>query len=85
LHVVGLIDWQHTSILPLFLLTCVPQDVIGHELEGRVPVEYYEEAMSCSRKMKEDVLTSESIKSEEERLQIAAHWPFDDTDKEEYM
>jgi hypothetical protein len=27
LHVVGLIDWQHTSILPLFLLTGIPQQL----------------------------------------------------------
>jgi hypothetical protein len=27
LHVAGLIDWQHTSILPLFLLTGIPQQL----------------------------------------------------------
>ena len=27
LHVVGLIDWQHTSILPLFLLAGIPQQL----------------------------------------------------------
>jgi hypothetical protein len=27
LHVVGLIDWQHTSIIPLFLLTGIPQQL----------------------------------------------------------
>ncbi|THG98003.1 hypothetical protein EW026_g4119 [Hermanssonia centrifuga] len=30
LHVVGLIDWQHTSILPLFLLTGIPQQLQNH-------------------------------------------------------
>jgi hypothetical protein len=59
------------------------EDVIGHGPEGWVPVEYYEEAMACSRKMKEAVLAR--IESEEERVQIAAHWPLDDMDEKEYM
>lgn len=31
LHVVGLIDWQHTSILPLFLLTGIPQQLQNYD------------------------------------------------------
>ncbi|KAF8256640.1 kinase-like domain-containing protein, partial [Lactarius quietus] len=30
LHVIGLIDWQHTSILPLFLLTGIPHQLQNH-------------------------------------------------------
>ena len=67
------------------------QDVIGHGPEGWVPVEHYEEAMACSRKLKEDALAKAELEaeleaeSEEERVLIAAHWPFDDMDEEEYM
>ncbi|EIW87457.1 hypothetical protein CONPUDRAFT_116728 [Coniophora puteana RWD-64-598 SS2] len=59
------------------------RDVIGHGPEGWVPVEYYEEAMARSRKLKEDGLAA--AESEAERAQVEAHWPFDDTDEEEYM
>ena len=59
------------------------QDVIGHGPGGWVPVEHYEEAMACSRKLKEDGLAE--AESEEERVQFAAHWPFNDMDEEEYM
>lgn len=31
LHIVGLIDWQHTSILPLFLLTGIPQQLQNYD------------------------------------------------------
>ena len=30
LHIISLIDWQHTSILPLFLLAGVPQQIQNH-------------------------------------------------------
>jgi hypothetical protein len=60
------------------------QSVIGHAgPEGWVPVEHYEEAMECSRKLKEVELAT--AESEEERILSAAHWPFDDMDEEEYM
>ncbi|KAG1778199.1 protein kinase subdomain-containing protein PKL CAK Fmp29 [Suillus placidus] len=58
------------------------RDVIGFGQEGWVPVEHYEEAMALSKKLKEDGLAA--AESEEERAQIAAHWPFDDMDEEEY-
>lgn len=57
--------------------------MIGHGQEGWVPVELYEEAMAPSRKLKEDGLAE--FESEEERVQIAAQWPFDDMDEEEYI
>lgn len=31
LHVIGLIDWQHTSILPLFLLAGIPQQLQNYD------------------------------------------------------
>lgn len=31
LHIVGLIDWQHTSILPLFLLAGIPQELQNYD------------------------------------------------------
>ena len=61
----------------------VCQNLIGHRSEGWVPVEHYEEAMERSRKLKEDGLAA--CESKEERVQIAAHWVFDDMDEEEYM
>jgi hypothetical protein len=59
------------------------RDVIGFGPEGWVPAQHYEEAMALSKKMKEDVLAA--AESEEERAQIAAHWPWDDMDEEDYM
>ncbi|KAI5999162.1 protein kinase subdomain-containing protein PKL CAK Fmp29 [Pisolithus albus] len=49
--------------------------------EGWVPTELYEVAMARSKRMKENALAAASP---EERAQIAAHWPFDDTDETEY-
>jgi hypothetical protein len=31
LHIIGLIDWQHTSILPLFLLAGIPQQLQNYD------------------------------------------------------
>lgn len=59
------------------------RDVIGFGPEGWVSVEHYEEAMAISKKLKEDGLAA--AESDEERAQIAAHWPLDDMDEEEYM
>ncbi|KAI5114954.1 hypothetical protein M0805_002672, partial [Coniferiporia weirii] len=59
------------------------RDVIDFGPEGWVPVEHYEEAMAISEKLKEDGLAA--AESEEERAQVAAHWPLDDMDEEEYM
>jgi hypothetical protein len=56
-------------------------DVFGSE--GWVPAEHYEEAMASSKQLKEATLAG--AESEEERVQIAAHWPLDDMDEEEYI
>jgi hypothetical protein len=71
--------WQNSVIL--LMEAC--QDVIGFGPEGWVPAEYYEEAMVISKKLKKDGLAA--VESEEERAQIAAHWPLDDMEEEEYM
>lgn len=57
--------------------------VIDFGPEGWVPLWHYKEAMTISKKLKEDALAS--AESEEERAQVAAHWPFDDMDEEEYI
>ncbi|KAG2366298.1 protein kinase subdomain-containing protein PKL CAK Fmp29 [Suillus spraguei] len=57
--------------------------VIGFGPEGWVPTEHYEEAMALSKKLKKDGLAA--AESEEEQAQVAAHWPLDDMDEEEYM
>lgn len=31
MHIAGLIDWQHTSILPVFLLTGIPQALQNYD------------------------------------------------------
>jgi len=62
----------------------VCRHVIGFGPEGWVPVEHYEEAMALSRKLKEDDGLA-AAESEEERARVAAHWPLDDMDEEEYM
>lgn len=59
------------------------QNIIGFGPEGWVPAGHYEEAMARSKKMKEDGLAT--VESEEERAQIAAHWPLDNMDEEKYM
>ncbi|KAF8961537.1 protein kinase subdomain-containing protein PKL CAK Fmp29 [Flammula alnicola] len=59
------------------------RDMIGVGPEDWVPAEHYEEAMARSEKMKEHGLTA--IEDEEERARVAAHWPFDDMDEEDYM
>ena len=59
------------------------RDVIGFRPEGWVPAEHYEEAMTRSKKLKKDELAA--AESEEERAQVAEHWPLDDMDEEEYM
>ena len=59
------------------------RDVIGFGPEGWVPAVRYEEAIAISKKLKKDGLAV--AESEEERAQIAAHWPLDDMDEEEYM
>jgi hypothetical protein len=59
------------------------RDMIGVGPEDWVPTEHYEEAMARSRKMKEHGLAA--IEDDEERARVAAHWPFDDMDEEDYM
>ena len=39
--------------------------------------------MTRSKQLKEAALAM--VESEDERAQIAAHWPLDDIDEEEYM
>ncbi|KZT09637.1 uncharacterized protein LAESUDRAFT_756575 [Laetiporus sulphureus 93-53] len=55
------------------------RNMIGFGPEGWMPAEHYE-AMARSKKLKEDGLAA--AESEEERAQVAAHWPLDE---EEYM
>jgi hypothetical protein len=59
------------------------RDVIGFGAEGWVPAEHYEEAMARCKELKKDGLAA--TEPEEERAQVAAHWPLDDMDEEEYM
>ena len=57
--------------------------IVGFGPEGWVPTRCYEEAMASSKQLKEAALAG--AESQEERAQIAAHWPLDDMDEEEYM
>ncbi|KAJ7261751.1 protein kinase subdomain-containing protein PKL/CAK/Fmp29 [Mycena haematopus] len=57
------------------------QDLIGCGSEGWVPHQHYEEAMTCSKKAKDDGLAAASAV---ERAAIMAHWPLDDMDVEKY-
>jgi len=58
------------------------QNMIGFGSEGWVPAEHYEEAMTQSKWIKKGSLAEAGP---EVRAQLAAHWPFDDMDEEEYM
>ncbi|KAI9069140.1 hypothetical protein FKP32DRAFT_1608533 [Trametes sanguinea] len=58
-------------------------DVVGAGTEGWVPVEHYEEAMARSKRLKENALASAT--SDQERAEVAAHWPLDDMDETRYM
>ncbi|KAF8337850.1 protein kinase subdomain-containing protein PKL CAK Fmp29 [Amanita rubescens] len=57
--------------------------IIGCGPEVWVPARNYEQAIMRSKQLKLDTLAKAG--SEEERAQIAAHWPFDDMNEEEYM
>ena len=59
------------------------RNIIRFWPEGWVPTECYEETMARSKKAKEDTLAE--ARSDEERAEIATHWPFDDMDEEKYM
>jgi hypothetical protein len=59
------------------------RNLVGCGPEGWMLVERYDEVIKRSKRLKEDALAAAG--SEEERAQIAAHWPFDDMDEEEYM
>ncbi|KAJ7485197.1 protein kinase subdomain-containing protein PKL/CAK/Fmp29 [Mycena galericulata] len=59
------------------------RNIIGFGPEGWVPTKHYEEAMIRSKQLKADTLAA--AMSAEERAEIAAHWPLDDTDEEKYM
>ncbi|TDL19833.1 protein kinase subdomain-containing protein PKL CAK Fmp29 [Rickenella mellea] len=58
------------------------QNIVGFGEDGWVPAERYEQALAHSEKLKEDILVM--AESEEERAEIAAHWPLDDMDEEPY-
>ena len=64
-----------------YLETC--RDMIGVGPEDWVPTEHYKVAMARSQKIKQHGLAA--IEDEEERAWVAAHWPFDDMDEEEYL
>ncbi|KAF8177834.1 protein kinase subdomain-containing protein PKL/CAK/Fmp29 [Pholiota molesta] len=51
--------------------------------DGWVPVQYYEETMTRSKKMKADSLAMAT--SAEERAEIMGNWPWDDIDEEKFM
>ena len=57
--------------------------IVGFGPEGWVPAERYEEAMTHSEQLKEATLAV--AESEEERVQMAVHWPLDNIAEEEYM
>lgn len=59
------------------------QNIVGSGPEGWVPKDHYEQAMTCSKKLREDMLAA-SV-SDEERAEVEGHWPFDDMDEEKYM
>jgi hypothetical protein len=58
------------------------QNMVGFGPDGWVPTERYEEAMTRSKKLKEDVLAAATLA--EERAEISAHWVCDDMDEEKY-
>ncbi|RDX52769.1 protein kinase subdomain-containing protein PKL/CAK/Fmp29 [Lentinus brumalis] len=57
-------------------------NMFGLGPEGWVPTDHYEEVVARSRQIKEDGMAA--AESEEERTEIATHWPFDDMDEEKY-
>jgi hypothetical protein len=48
LQIVRLIDWQYVSILPLFLLGYIPEQ-LGVGQEGWVSDDRYEDVMECNK------------------------------------
>ena len=62
----------------------VARDKVGTVgAEDWVPAERYEEAVERSRQFKAFALST--FEDDEERAQIAAHWPFDIMDEEDYL
>ncbi|KXN93098.1 hypothetical protein AN958_00022 [Leucoagaricus sp. SymC.cos] len=59
------------------------QRIIGFGPDGWVPTEHYEEAAAHSKQLKESTLAA--AESDKVRAEIAAHWPWDDMDKKDYM
>ncbi|KAK0466503.1 protein kinase subdomain-containing protein PKL CAK Fmp29 [Armillaria novae-zelandiae] len=59
------------------------RDTIGIGPEDWVPTGHYEEVMARCKKLKE--LGLAALEDEEERARIAANWPFDNMDEEDYM
>ena len=57
--------------------------MIGFGSERWVPAEHYKESMARSTKPKKGGLAA--TESEEDWAQVAAHWPLDDMDEEDYM
>jgi hypothetical protein len=58
------------------------QNMLGLGPEGWVPTQDYKEAVALCKQMKEEALTE--AESEEERVEIMMHWPWDDMDEEKY-
>jgi hypothetical protein len=59
------------------------QDMLGLVgPEGWVPTQDYEAAVALCKQIKEAALTE--VTSEEDRAEILAHWPWDDTDEGKY-
>ncbi|RPD53323.1 protein kinase subdomain-containing protein PKL CAK Fmp29 [Lentinus tigrinus ALCF2SS1-7] len=62
----------------------ISRDTIGTAgPEDWVPVEHYEQAMALSKQFKQFALSR--VEDDQERAQIAAHWPFDDRDEEDCL
>lgn len=59
------------------------ENMFGIASDGWVPNDHYEEAMARAKKMKDNILGPPI--TEEERVEIETHWPFDDMDEEKYM
>ncbi|KAG6915972.1 hypothetical protein DXG01_009061 [Tephrocybe rancida] len=58
-------------------------NMISIRSEGQTSTEHYEEAITRSKQLTEGALAEAC--SENDRAEIAAHWPLDDMDEKEYM
>jgi hypothetical protein len=87
-----MIDWQHYTILPLFLHWGIPNsfqnygDSVSESLQTpKLPRKFddMEEREQFERKLKVDAL--DAAESTEERLSICENWIFDDFDEQDYL